>query len=244
MCSSPLRDTGSIQPSNQLIQRIFRSRAGSPAIEFALLAPVMIFLLTGTYDVIQLLIAQRRIVSTAQQIVEIATELSIQPDQSLSLTTAQVYQAETAIYAMIPGLKSGSDTNKFWVTLSAVVYTGTPAGCVSGVNCTYVANTAWSSALPQSATPLTRPCGIIPQVAATQQSAITNLPTADMTVLTSIVVADVSYTYLPLFTGFVTGPVKLQTTAFLPPRAGTVLQYVQYDLANAKTNPSVCPGFL
>jgi Flp pilus assembly protein TadG len=211
--------------------------------EFALLAPVMIILLTGSYDITQLLIAASRVVSTAQQVVEIATELSVHPDRSISLTTTQGYQAETAIYALMPGLKSGADTNHYSVTLSAVVFTATPPGCDATSSCTYVARTAWSHALPQSSPPVTRPCGVIPQVVAAQQTQA-NLPTAGMTQLTSIVVADVSYSYWPLFVGFVTGPVMLQRTAMLPPRSGTVTEYVEYDLANATTDPSICPGYL
>jgi Flp pilus assembly protein TadG len=226
------------------IADLLRCRAGSPGIEFALVAPVMFILLSGAYDITQLLIAQRRVIVTAQEIVEIATELSIQPNQTMSLTTTQAYQAETAIYALIPGLKSGTDTSRFFVTLSAAVFTATPAGCVAGVNCTYVANTAWSTPLPQSTTPVTRPCGVIAQVAPTQQTTINNLPTAGMTGLQSIVIADVSYIYQPLFTGFVVGPVTLQRTAFLPPRTGTAAQYIEYDVANAATDPAICPGYL
>jgi Flp pilus assembly protein TadG len=216
--------------------------------EFALIAPVMFILLIGSYDITQLLIARQQVVSTAQQIVEIATELSIQPDQTTSLTINQAYQAETAIYALMPRLKSGSDTNKFSVTLSAAVFTATPAGCTPGTNCSYVANTAWSKMLSLSTlspnVPITRPCGVIPQVAATQQVTINNLPTAGMTALTSIVIADVTYVYQPLFSGFFVGSVTLNRTAFLPPRVGSATRYVQYDLANSTTDTSICPGFL
>ena len=224
--------------------RLLRETGGSPAIEFAIVAPVMITLLTGTYDITQILIAQRKVVVAAQEIVEIATELSVQPDQSISLTTTQAYQAQTAIYGVMPALKSGADTSQFFVTLSAAVFTATPAGCVAGVNCTYEANTAWSIPLPQSTAAVSRPCGVIAQVFSTQQATIQNLPTAGMTALTSVVIADVSYNYQPLFIGFVTGPITLHRTAVVPPRTGSAAQYVQYDLANATGNPAICPGFL
>jgi Flp pilus assembly protein TadG len=244
MRRAALRPRIPARPQGRTAVALLRSRRGSPAIEFALVAPVMIVLLTGSYDITQLLIAQNRILSTAQAIVEIATELSIQPDQSMSLTTNQAFQAESVIYAIIPGLKSGSDASQFWVSLSAVVFVAIPAGCTAGVNCTYVAHTAWSTAFAQSTTQVTRPCGVIAQIAPTQQATIANLPSAGMTALTSMVVADVSYTYRPLFTGFVTGPVVLHRTAFLPPRTGLATQYVQYDLANGATDPFVCPGYL
>jgi Flp pilus assembly protein TadG len=230
-----------VRGGHGFIQALLRSRSGSPAIEFALIAPVMIILLVGSYDVTQLLVAQTRVVSAAREIVEIATELSIQTDQTMSLTTTQAYQAQSAIYAVMPGLKLGSDKNSFSVTLSAVVFIAAPSGCTG--NC-YIAKIAWSTPFARSTTPIIRPCGIIPQVAPTEHATIADLPTNGITSLTSMVVADVSYTYQPLFTTFIIGPVTLRQTAFLPPRTGTNLQYVEYDIGNAASNPSVCPGYL
>lgn len=62
-----------------------------------------------------------------------------------------------------------------------------------------------------------------------------------MTTLASVVVADMSYKYQPLFGRFITGPITLQRTAFLPPRAGKPSQYVHYDHDNPATTPAVCP---
>jgi hypothetical protein len=222
---------------------LLRARTGSPAIEFALLAPVMIVLLTASYDITQSLIAQCQVTRTAHQIVEIATQLSIKPDMSMSLTTIQAYQAQTAIYALIPGLKLSRDINKFSVTLSVVVFIPVPAGCLSDVNCSFIARTAWSNALPEGIR-ITRPCGAVTQVAADQPVTINSLPTAGMTTATSVVVADVSYVYQPIFTSFFTGAIVLRRTAFMPPRIGKPAEYVEYDPATAGSNPSVCPGFL
>ena len=220
---------------------LLRDRSGTPAIEFALLAPVMFTMLAGSYDITQIFIAMRAVTGTAQAIVQIATEQSVQPDQSNSLTVREAYQAMTAIYAMIPGLKSGADTSQYSVTLSAIVFVASPPGCVAGGNCTYVGKTAWSVALLPMGLPVTRtPCSVVAQVASDQRATASSLPTSGMTTLTSVVVADVSYQYQPLFSGFVTGPITLQRTAFLPPRAGMPKQYVQYDKDHASTNSAVC----
>jgi Flp pilus assembly protein TadG len=122
---------GAIRRPQDKCRALLRDRSGSPAMEFALIAPVMFILLTGSYDISQLMIARQQVVSTAQQIVEIATELSIQPDQTTSLTVNQAYQAETAIYALMPRLKSGVDTNKFSVTLVRPEGARSPRGCKS-----------------------------------------------------------------------------------------------------------------
>lgn len=217
---------------------LLRDQSGSPGIEFAMVAPLMFTLLAGSYDVTQIFIAMRQVTSTAQEIVQIATEQAVQPDQSNALTVNQAKQAMTAIYAIIPGLKSGADTSPYSVTLSAIVFTPLAPSCVAGSNCTYVGNVMWSVSLPQGSQ-VTR-CGVVTQVSMGQQATISNLPTSGMTTLTSVVVADVSYTYQPLFSGFVTGSITLQRTAFLPPRAGKPSQYVHYDNDNPATTPAVC----
>lgn len=226
----------------RLAPALLRDRSGTPSIEFALIAPVMFGILAGSYDITQLFIAMRRVTSTAQEIVQIATELSIQPDQTISLTVDQAKQASSAIYAVIPALKSGADTSLYSVTLSAIVLVAIPPGCVAGA-CTYVFKVAWSTALPWGAQ-VRRPCGLVTQVGPTDPATLSNLPISGMTSATSIVAADVSYIYQPLFSGFVTGPVTLRRTAFLPPRAGKPTDYVQYDKNNAVNNSDVCLGFI
>ena len=227
-----------IRDGCRLVPALLHDRSGMPAIEFALIAPVMLTILAGSYDVTQILIAMRQVTSTAQGIVQIATEQAVQPDQSNALTVDQAKQAMTAIYAMIPRLRTGADTSQYSVTLSAVVFVA-DAGCAVGGACTYTAGTAWSVALPQGLQ-VTRRCGTITQVASDQQATISNLPTSGMTTLASLLVADVSYKYQPLFGGFITGPVTLQRTAFLPPRTGKPSQWVQYDKANASNTPANC----
>lgn len=227
----------------RLASALLRDRSGTPALEFALIAPVMFLILAGTYDVTQIFIAMRQVTSTAQEIVQIATEQAVQPDQTISLTTQQAYQAQTAIYAIMPRLKSGVDTSEYSVTLSAIVLVATPPGCVAKSGCTYVANTAWSTTLPLGLK-VRRPCGVVTQVAPTEPSTMSNLPIWGMTTVTSVVVADVTYTYQPLFSGFITGPVTFQRTSFLPPRAGKPTDYVQYDKDNVGRNTDVCPGYI
>lgn len=222
---------------------LLRDRSGTPALEFAMVAPVMFSILAGTYDVTQIFIAMRQVTSAAQEIVQIATEQAVQPDQTISLTPQQAYQAQTAIYAIMPRLKSGVDSSQYSVTLSAIVLVPNPPGCVARDGCTYVANTAWSTALSLGQK-VRRPCGVVIQVAPSEPSAMNNLPIWGMTTVTSVVVADVSYKYQPLFSGFITGPVTLQRTAFLPPRAGKPIDYVRYDKNNLGTNTDRCPGYV
>lgn len=223
-----------------LMPTLVADQSGSPAIEFALVAPVMFTLLAGSYDVTQIFIAMRQVTSTAQKIVQIATEQAVQPDQSNALTVQQAHQAMTAIYAMMPKLRSGADASPYSVTLSAIVFAANTPGCAAGSACP---NVAWSTALSLSATKVRRRCRPVTQVKPTEQATMDNIATLGMTTVKSVVVADVSYTYQPLFSGFVTGPVTLRRTAFLPPRAGDPAKYVRYDRSNASANADICSGY-
>ncbi len=228
-----------IHGASRLAAALLRDRSGSPGIEFALVAPVMFTLLAGSYDITQIFIAMRQVTSTAQEIVQIATEQAVQPDQSNALTVQQANQAMSVIYATIPGLKSAADASQFSATLSAIRFDG-GMGCVPGGTCSYVGVVMWSTAHPNGQ-PVTRtPCSFVAKVKPHHKVTPSNLPVAEMTTLSSVVVADVSYEYQPLFSGFVTGPIMLQRSAFLPLRAGMPSQDIQYDKDNAAANPAVC----
>ena len=217
-----------------------RDRRGSPALEFALILPFMVTLLVGLYDASAALVAMRQVTTASQQVAEIATELGVQPNQTSSLTPTQAYQASTAAFAIMPALRAQVGSSAFSVTLSAVVFTATPAGCTTA--CVMTANTAWSVPLSLGKS-VVRPCGVLAQVAPTAAPQLTTLPTAGMTALSSVVVADVSYNFKPMFGRFL-GAFTITRSTFLPPRVGTASQYTQYDTANAATDKAVCPGYV
>ena len=215
--------------------------------EFAVIAPVLIIIMMGGYDASTALITWRRTNAAAQEIVKIVTEQSVQADQTTSLTPYQLFQAETAVYAISPNLFTG--TVPVTVITSGVVFTPSPANCVPGVNCTYTANTAWSVPLSYG-TQARRSCGTLAQVTAGSAPSLTSIPTAGITAPTSMVVVDVSQVFKPLFAGFL-GPTFAQgftfsSSAMLLPRVGTPSQYVEYNISGgqAGTDPNVCPGYL
>jgi Flp pilus assembly protein TadG len=223
--------------------RLWWDRTGSPAIEFALVAPLLLVVLMGAYDGSNALICWRRTTAAAQEIVKIATELSVQANQTTSLTPYQLFQAQTAIFAITPGLLSG--TIPFSVVTSGIVFTQSPANCTAGVNCSYTANTAWSVPLVYG-TQIQRACGALLQVLPSAAASLTSVPTAGMTALTSMVMVDVSQVFTPTFARFITRSFTISSTAMLLPRVGTAAQYVEYDVAGAKagTDTNVCRGYL
>ncbi len=242
-------------------QRLRDGRRGTAAVEFALLFPVMVALMFGMTDACLGLVNYRRVTVAAEETALIATELSVQPDNTLQLTPttspSSLYVAATAIFGVIPGLKSAGATQPFSVTVSDIVFVGTPSGCTPSITvasgtlypCTsYTANVAWSVplstftgqvaagtylGLTTPSVPL-RQCGLVSQVAQSQAATFTSIPTAGMTNLSSVLVVDVTFRYQPLFTQVFVGPQTFMHTALLPPRLTPPSaddQYIDYVTA-------------
>ena len=72
--------------------------------EFGLLAPVLVVFLMGMVDLARAIVTLRRLNAVVQQIGLMATELSVQPDQTTTLTVSQLNQASSVIYAVFPAL--------------------------------------------------------------------------------------------------------------------------------------------
>jgi hypothetical protein len=257
-------------------KRLRDARRGTAAVEFALLLPVMVALLGGMTDACLGLVAFGRVTAAAEETALIATATSVvttgSTTGSLSLTPGtapnSLFAAATAIFGLIPGLKSAGSAQPFSVTVSEIVFVGSPSGCVPSLVtasgslqpcASYTANVAWSVPLSSlsayasgsgnylgisgGAAPK-RACGTMTQVAQTQSATFTTIPTLGMTNLTSVLVADVTYQYLPLFTQVFVGPITFMHTAMLPPRltpVSTFPQYITYDTSSVTYNGSGVP---
>jgi Flp pilus assembly protein TadG len=223
--------------------RALRDRAGVAALEFALIAPVMMVFLVGLVDITQALITYRRVTTVAQQTAEIVTELAENPDateaavvapHTPALSVAQLNAASTLLFAVFPELRSlvvAPSLAPYAVTVSEVVFTGLPTGCTTGVDCTtYTANLAWSVPLSYGQQ-IVRSCGTLTQVTPATKQTLTNIPTSGMTALQTATVVDVSYNYTPIFGKFLAGTLGKLTfkrTAMVPAR-NFPLAYIVYD---------------
>jgi hypothetical protein len=160
-------------------------RRGVAALEFALIAPILLTLGIGVFDIAKAMILQQEVLNTAHSVSLTASLLATQTlstsgstipedgNQTLSgttmLTAAQVQGVESDIYAEIPWLRSGVENGKFSVTLSGVAFSALPsASCQPYSTCTgWVPFVAWSvpyvprAGLPGTATSLVRACGPI-----------------------------------------------------------------------------------
>lgn len=123
---------------------------------------------------------------------------------------------------------------------------GTPGSGTSNSTTCYIANVAWSVALGSSTSPhgwtQTRACGALTPVSTSSHSSLTTLPEG-LYGPYSLIVADVDYTFTPLFSKFITGPVTFLESAYLPPRIGTAANYVFYTPVTYQPTGPVCTGY-
>ncbi len=203
-------------------------------LEFALLAPVLLVVFLGIIDISGALLTARRIGSAAAAVAEIASTEAAQVQTLNKVTDSQIWAATTAPFAWFPEWTAAAAKNTFAVTLSYVLLTATPAGCTQA--CTYTANVAWSMA-NELGSPQLRACGPLTIVANNNPASYTTLPSGDLGP-TSLLVADVSYTFKPVFFGFLIGDIPMMQSAFISPRVNNTIQLV----ANSSAGVSVtCP---
>jgi Flp pilus assembly protein TadG len=216
--------------------RILRDRRAVAALEFALVLPLMLALLFGVYELSEPMMINQEVYAAAHSIAASASSLAVQADGSTSLTYAQVQFEASTIFAEIPALRAhqqGYGTGDTGVTISAVVFEPTTAGCVPspGITCNYTANVAWSVAYTGGDS------GLVPYEALLGQSDCQTLvqtppgggplgtvPTLDVTTNATswpdpILAVNVFIKYRPLLLTYTKTPFDLTAIGFWPVRS-------------------------
>ena len=212
--------------------RLRSDRSATASMEFAIIAPAMGIFLMAAVDLSQAIIKYHLVNSTVQQTGLMASQLSIQPDQTSILTTVQLSEASSVIFAIFPGLASlptysaSNPRPPYAVTVSEVAFTTSQTGCKAGLDCTsYTAAVSWSAPLKYGQ-PLYRACATVAQVSASADPAFvsgvpTTVPTSGVvSALTNVLAVDVMYQYTPFFGRFI-GPITMRQSGYFNPRSYT-----------------------
>ena len=232
--------------------RMRLNRRGSVAVEFAFIVPLMMTFIVAVYDLSKAMILYEEVDNASHTIPLSASILAVQPDGSTTLTSTQVQQALSAIYAEIPMIRSGIAGGTRSVTMTSVIFKPNPSTCTS--NCTYVPNVAWSvpynDANATGFTSVKRACGTLAQTVPTggTSSSLTSLRTASVTNPDPILVVDVHYQYTPMFLYFITGAIDFWSSGYWPVRSvatgsSPLKRYTTFDLANLTNGVYKCSGF-
>lgn len=197
------------------------ARAGVAGLEFALVSPILVVLFLGTIDISNALLTARRMSTAAGSVAQIASTSAVQTRTLNVLTDLQAWQATTAPFATFPGWTATIARQTFAITISAVNFTRTPSG--------YAADIVWSLANELGVARL-RACGKLQPVPDNNPTSYTTLPQGNFGP-TSLLVADVSYTFHPLFFGFLIGDINMMHSAYISPRINNETRLVVTGLA-------------
>jgi hypothetical protein len=221
-------------------------RRGVVAVEFAIIGSLLVPLMLGLYDISQALLIRRRVALAAIEIAEAASVLAVQANTaSNQLTGAQVWTSDTAAFLQLPRMQPGGAGANYAITLSSVQFTPS-----SGGGSAYDAHVVWSSyeanGLPQLRACDTPPAykkngkvkdpgilGVTPAASNAVESLSTlppsvYLPPSAASQPYPIIVADLQYTYTPMFLRFLSGPITFFRSRFVSPRIGTSAAYVLF----------------
>jgi len=197
------------------------ARSALAGIEFALILPFLLTVLAGLVDLSLGVITARRLTVAAADVALVASTMAVQSKTLNALSGQQAWQATTTAFAIFPAWRNLTGSNDFSITLSAVDFAATPAGCT--VKCAgYAASTRWSVANQLGQVRL-RACGALAAVPDGQQADMTTLP-AGVFGPTSVLIGDVATVFVPLLTGIFVGPVPMMRSTYVPPRLNNGVQ--------------------
>jgi Flp pilus assembly protein TadG len=195
--SVPARVERCFRPIANLAQRLFGDKSGVAAIEFAFIAPIMFMMLVGTVELSQLITVDRRVTVVASTTADLVAR-----EQTINEAGIKV------VMDIIGVLFAPYDTAPLKIELFAV------------------------GAL-ETALTTTKICWLYPHQTTTPKARNTvyAIPTGILTassppnagIVTTVVVAEVSYTYMPLiFSSFIEGAYPLADRFYLKPRLGNI----------------------
>jgi hypothetical protein len=135
-------------------RNLVRDIASTASVEFAIILPLIFLLLAGVYDFSEAAIIRAEIYNAADTIAASASSVAVQSDGSTALTWAQVQQAESMIWALVPTLRNGQKSgNPKSINITSVLFFpdfATTCNFHVSTPCQYNANLVWSVAYDPS----------------------------------------------------------------------------------------------
>lgn len=189
--------------------RFRRGRDGVAALEFALIAPVLIVLLGGACDFSGAMTTANRATYVAEGIAQMISQTKDTVDSSTMgefIRTAPLLDPDILAYAR----RSGTTdlTKAVNVVVSSVVFIPKVSGCID--SCEYDAQTVFSTTVGGWSV---RPCGAL----GAGTGSLSKLP-KEAFGPSPLVVVDVEMFYRPLMSIFLPSSMSFKRTAFFRPR--------------------------
>lgn len=209
----------------------FRATDGVASVELALLAPILILLSLGTFELQRYLRVERQLSLAAENVASMVA-------QRLTTDTTSPAFDYGLVAIVAPTLSPGGGaalTTALASQITSVVFTATPAGCTT---CTYRGDVTWTWSMTGEDGPglgsLKRACG---RVTASNAQTGGALP-AGVFGPGAVIVVDMLYDFKPLFGTGVVPTLTLMRQGFARPRYAT-----SYVKVPAAADVTTCPGF-
>ena len=224
------------------------SERGTSAIELAFVLPVLILLMLAGFQLVLYINATRKVERIADSISEMISQATPATTGSTTATVSALdihftYDSTMVIFPYV--LKDAKQKGVSWwqnitINYASVQFTQTATTCGSNADqsACYVANVVWTGA--GAAGTGARPC-IVPQLAANDTATPTNtaLPRS-LFGPGSIIVIDVTYTFVPTFGARFLPPLLIKRSAFIQPRYAAL---IKFDATNNDGIATACPGY-
>lgn len=196
----------------KIFQRLSRLRAensGAAAVEFALILPLMVVTYIGVAEVSEVLSADRRAIAVARAASDVTAQYSTMDDATL-----------TSIFATATPIMAPLSATNIKMSISTLVFNtnpGNPAGDP-------IPLVDWSASTGGGAK---RPCSSITVVSNNTAPSISTIPRGVAAAGQTVVVADISYPYVPMFGQNIVpgGAISLKQTTYMRPRYVTRITY-------------------
>ena len=193
-------------------------------LEFTLIAPFLLALLFGSYELTRFINTTRQISNLSNSIAQLFAQ-----NTSGTITDTDLHFAIDSTMVTFPNVLGDAHQQGIWwyqdvhVTMSSVAFSPTVTGCTS--NCTYNAKVMWTTG--------SRPCSTnLTPVADTATSSPGTLPT-DAFGPGSIIVVDVVYNYRPIVATTLLGIKTISRSTFIQPRYVSSVKYNSSGMATA-----------
>ena len=184
----------------RLIRRFAASTRGLAAIEFAMMAPLLLVFFLATFDAGRAIAVYMKVRAAAFTLASITNQYTTSTNGIQTADMTAIANSSSAVLAPFP---SAAAVEKITQIKATSLTAATVSWSYSLNGTAYTQGAAWT--LPS-------------QFTATGGNACNSFPCY-------YVYAEVSYTYTPMFGSFVTGPITLKDNVYVTPRSSVCIQY-------------------
>jgi Flp pilus assembly protein TadG len=206
---------------------VLRRQEGAGAVEFAFVAPILLFLLLAGFDFGRYVLATQRIQEVANSVAEMLSQSNAAQSPTVPVESGDAvvqdsdlhYYSDSAMVTYPDVLAVANSTGTYWwrlltVQMTSIKFNTTPTGCTAA--CTYKPAVVWTTGA--------RTCGLT--ISAAPDVSTYNpatLPT-DVFGPGSLIVVDVFYTFTPTFGAAYLPSFAIERSAFMAPRNVPVVE--------------------